>query len=92
MTIVDWPAIITDIAHLLGDEEPGRPTMRTPLGTRGLADKLQRARSTIRGWRDGAEPSHSDGEMLLDRWCSLTGKAHAFAPRTKRQLSAADLK
>jgi hypothetical protein len=59
-----------------------------PLGTRALSAKLGIHRETIRRWMDGAQPYHADGEMLLDRWSALTGKARHFAPRTRLSLSA----
>jgi hypothetical protein len=91
MTSVDWPSILSDLAHLLGEPYPGGGAGRTPLGTRALAVKLGCHRETIRRWQDGAEPGHTDGEQLLERWSAMTGKAHAFAPRVKRPVSVSKL-
>ena len=53
-----------------------------------LAEALKIPRGTLRGWMDGSEPRHTDGEALLDRWCRMTGKARIFAPTERRSLSA----
>lgn len=76
---IDWPRLLDDLACLLGDELPGT-TARDPAPLGTLAAFLAVPRSTLRGWLEGAEPRHNDGEALLMRWCSLTGKARAFAP------------
>ena len=86
---IDWPTLLGDIAYRLGDDVPGHPGDRVACGERHLADHLQMPRSTIRGWIDGSEPKHGDGEYLLDRWCRLTGKHRQFAPCCRRSLSAA---
>lgn len=88
---IDWPRLLGDIAHLLGE-----PTIdgrgRIPAGTRTLADYLRVSRSTLLRWQDGSEPRHSDGEALLVVWCRLTGKSVAFAPRERAVLSAAKVR
>lgn len=33
-----------------------------------LADELMVARTTLIGWRQGAEPPHSGGDRLLTLW------------------------
>lgn len=86
---VDWPALLGELAWLLGDAVPGAEHTRTPLGTRLLADHLEVKRTTLRGWLEGSEPRHSDGEMLIGHWCLLTGKGQTFVPRMRAQLSAA---
>ena len=85
---IDWPALLGDIAHLLGEPLPGTD-QRTPAGTRALADYLRVNRETLRRWLEGSEPRHSDGEVLLIAWCRLSGKVAAFAPRHRQMLSAA---
>ena len=76
---VDWPRLLGDLAYLLGDELPGTTAREpAPLGT--LAEFLAVPRSTLRGWLDGAEPRHNDGEALLLLWAGLAGKAPVFAP------------
>lgn len=87
-TTIDWPALLADVAYLLGEPEVG--TMRrTPCGTRDLAKHLGIPRMTVVGWIDGSRPRWDEGELLLSRWSALTGKAREYAPRTKVVYSAA---
>jgi hypothetical protein len=79
-TRVNWQQLLEELAWLLGEPVPAQPEQRDPLSTSQLADALGQARGTLRGWIDGSEPKHADGERLLDRWCTLTGKAREFAP------------
>jgi transcriptional regulator with XRE-family HTH domain len=87
MQRVDWPMVLGDLAHVLGE-----PTIdgrgRVPCTQEQLAKALDVARGTLRGWLDGSEPKHADGEALLLRWCQLTGKDRGFAPKERRSLSA----
>jgi hypothetical protein len=53
MTRIDWPIVLGEIAYLLGDLDPLNPERRVPCGERALADRLDTARSTLRGWLDG---------------------------------------
>lgn len=85
---VDWPALLDEIAHVLGEPDADNPDARQPCSTAALARELGVARMTLMGWIDGSEPKHSDGERLLMRWCELTGKARVFAPTERRPLSA----
>ena len=85
-TRIDWPQLLADLAHMLGDDDPlGR---RMPLNHYGLANALSVPRGTLRGWLDGSEPKHSDGERLVDRWRVLSGKPAEFAPRERKGLTA----
>lgn len=87
---IDWPRVLDDLSHLLGEGAFAFPHARQPLTSRQLATELQIARSTLVGWTQGSEPKHSDGEALLDRWCTLSGKARHHAPLERRSLKAAD--
>lgn len=89
MTPIDWPKLLEEVALCLGDPDPQLAGQRVPCSTLQLADQLAVARGTLRGWLDGSEPKHADGEQLLARWCALTGKDRIFAPRQTRPLSAA---
>jgi hypothetical protein len=91
-TTIDWPAVLTELAYILGDTDESHPDSRVPCGTRVLAQHLGVHRESIRRWHDGSEPGHADGEMLLTRWQLLTGKAREFAPRTRLVLSAARMR
>lgn len=84
---IAWPLLIEDVAYLLGDELQGTP-VRESASLQAVADRLRVPRGTLRGWLDGAEPKHVDGERLLAAWCSLSGKSREFAPRERRPLSA----
>lgn len=85
---IDWPRLLGDIAYMLGEPDPGNPDVRVPCSQERLASALGVARGTLRGWMDGSEPKHGDGERLLDRWVRLTGQARIFAPVDRRPLSA----
>ena len=89
---VDWARVLEDIAWQLGEPDFAFPQVRTPAGTRVVAKHLNVNRSTLLRWIDGSEPRHSDGEVLVLAWCSLTGKAAAFVPRTRPSLSAAQVR
>lgn len=89
MFAIDWSALLADIAHCLGEDDPLRSGQRIPCGTRVLASDLGYPRMTIQGWIDGSVPKHPDGEALIERWCVLTGKERIFAPRARQSLSAA---
>lgn len=85
---VDWPQVLDDIAYLLGEGGPD-DAQREPAGELTVARHLGFPRSTVRGWRDGSEPRHSDGEAVQLVWVRLTGKSLAFIPRARRPESAA---
>jgi hypothetical protein len=82
----DWPRVLGDLAFLLGDVQEGT-THREPASIGTLAAFLEVPRSTVRGWTEGSEPRHNDGEALLMVWSGLTGKASAFAPLAPRRDS-----
>lgn len=86
---IDWSRVLEDIAWQLGEADLAFPHVRRPAGTRAMAAALHINRSTLLRWVDGAEPRHSDGEMLLAHWCRMTGKSLTFAPRCRASLSAA---
>lgn len=93
---IDWPRLLDDIAYLIGEPIHEGSSVRTPVGSRALADYLGPwvrpdeglNRGTLRGWLEGAEPRHSDGECLIAVWCRLCGKSEESAPITVRSLSA----
>lgn len=87
-SVIDWPQIIADMQHLLGDDLPGSVPERVPLGTRAMADDLNVSRDLVRNWLAGVVPKHPEGEQLIARWMSLTGKARVFLPMTRAVLSA----
>lgn len=87
---IDWPRLLEDLAHLLGEPDASNPDVRVPCSQQRLANSLAVPKSTLYGWIEGSEPKHADGERLLVRWCALTGQARTFAPiAQQRSLSAA---
>ena len=86
---IDWPALLSDIAYLLGDYAPDDASQRIPCGERPLARYLGVSRGTLRHWVSGGTPRYDDGCMMLERWCALSNKSDMFAPRHQRMLSAA---
>ena len=86
---IDWPKVLDDIAYLLGDPLQANPILREAVSERELAQHLHVARSTIRGWVEGSEPRHADGEVLIAHWCRLTGKARTFIHIDRFVYSAA---
>jgi hypothetical protein len=88
MLHIDWPRLLSDLAYLLGEAAPNGIGPRVPCNIQALADHLSVPRGTLRGWIDGSEPKHADGEQLLDRWRVLTGKPREFAPLERRSFSA----
>lgn len=53
---------------------------RAGYSTREFAHAIGVPRSTITGWKAGAEPRHSDGERLLRLWCHAVGKSRERVP------------
>lgn len=45
-----------------------------------VAARLNIPQSTLRGWKDGSEPAHGNGERLVRLWCEITGKPREAAP------------
>lgn len=73
---VCWPAVLADLCG-------------GTLAVHAVARKLDVPRSTLRGWIDGAQPGHADGERVLAMWMRTTGKPRELIPTEKRPLSAA---
>ena len=89
----DWAEILGDIAWLLGEiTDPENPHIRVPVNAQALADWLKVPRKTMLGWKDGTEPRHPDGEMLIAQWCRLAGKGRDFAPKHYAVLPSSKFK
>ena len=73
---VCWPAVLADLCG-------GR------ISSHAIARSLDIPRSTLRGWLDGAQPGHADGERVLVLWMQITGKPRELIPTEGRPLSAA---
>lgn len=64
---VDWFRVIADLA-------------RKGVGRRTIARRIHVAQGTAQGWKQGAEPRHSDGERLIALWCETTGQPREALP------------
>lgn len=86
---IAWAKVLDDIAYMLGEARADNPLLREAVSERQLADTIEVARGTLRGWMDGSEPKHSDGERVIAHWCRLTGKARTFIHVDRWVYSAA---
>lgn len=64
---VDWFRVIADLN-------------RCGVSTAEVARRLGIGRSTVIGWRAGAEPGYGDGDRLLALWSDTTGLARDTPP------------
>lgn len=89
----DWEKLLDDIAWLLGEApDAENPYVRNPITAQALATWLKVPRKTMIGWRDGTQPKHADGEMLIAQWCRLAGKGREFAPKSYAVLPSSKVK
>lgn len=64
---IDWFQVIADLGRL------GVPSQM-------IADSVGVAKSTLLGWKQGAEPKHGDGERLIAFWCRVTERQREALP------------
>ncbi|HEY5850406.1 MAG TPA: hypothetical protein VIT62_06530 [Lysobacter sp.] len=64
---VHWFRVLSDLTH-------------QGFRSRSVARRLAVAKSTVLGWKAGAEPRHSDGERLIALWCEKTGREKSSVP------------
>lgn len=64
---IDWFQVISDL---------GRRGFPSQL----IADSIGVAKSTLLGWKQGAEPKHGDGEKLIAFWCRVTERQREALP------------
>lgn len=64
---VDWFKVITCV-------------VRNGYSLGSIAARLQVPKSTLIGWKQGAEPRYSEGEVLLAFWCQVAGLERAKVP------------
>lgn len=64
---VDWFRVITDITI-------------TGVTLYELASEVGVSKSTVHGWKSGAEPKHGDGESLVAFWCRITNRGRDRLP------------
>lgn len=56
---VDWFMIIVDLKSF-------------GISLYDIEDKTKIPKSTLYGYKDGSEPRHDDGELLISLWCEIT--------------------
>ena len=64
----DWFKVICDLS-------------KSELTLQAMADIIKVPKPTIVGWKQGAEPKHSDGERLIKLWCNVTGGNREDLPK-----------
>ncbi len=64
---IDWFQVINDL---------GRRGFPSQL----IADSIGVAKSTLLGWKQGAEPKHGDGERLIAFWCRVMERQREALP------------
>lgn len=64
---IDWFQVINEIS-------------RAGLPMQSIAESIGVARTTLIGWKQGAEPRHSEGDRLLTFWTKVTGHDRATVP------------
>ena len=57
---------------------------RCGIGSSDLAVMVGVPRSTLLGWKQGAEPSYKNGEKVIAAWERITGKNQAEIPRVSK--------
>lgn len=65
---IDWFRVLDDLRR------HGLPNAQ-------VAKRIGVPTTTLLGWKQGAEPKHTDGELLLDLWVGITGSNRHQAPR-----------
>lgn len=64
---IDWFQVITDLG-------------RHGYSAKAISDHLKIPKSTLLGWKQGAEPRYREGRRLVAFWCEITGKTQARLP------------
>lgn len=65
---IDWFRVLADL------QRHGVPVSQASAATRI-------PKSTLLGWRQGAEPKYADGEKLLALWCGICQREVSDVPR-----------
>lgn len=68
---IDWFRVLSDLG-------------RGGVPVSSAAQAIGVPKSTVLGWKQGAEPKFSDGEKLLALWCWITGRTADDAPTLGR--------
>lgn len=64
---IDWFRVITMV-------------LRSGYSIQSAADSIDVARTTLIGWKQGAEPRYSEGERLVLLWCEVTALDRSALP------------
>lgn len=64
---IDWFRVITEV-------------LRGGHSIQSAADAIDVARTTLIGWKQGAEPRYSEGERLVLLWCQISGESRDKLP------------
>lgn len=64
---VDWFTVITGLS-------------RIGYSPQSVADAIGVARTTLLGWKQGAEPRYTEGERLVSFWFQITGSERTKLP------------
>lgn len=64
---IDWFRVITEV-------------LRCGHSIQSTADAIDVARTTLIGWKQGAEPRYSEGERLVLLWCKISGESRDKVP------------
>ena len=64
---VDWFKVITNLS-------------RAGYSPHTVSDAIGVARTTLIGWKQGAEPRYTEGERLVSFWCQVTGRDRKSLP------------
>lgn len=64
---LDWFQVISDLS-------------RHGYSSKAIADRIEVPKSTLLGWKQGAEPRYSEGRRLIEFWCDITGKPETSLP------------
>jgi transposase-like protein len=64
---IDWFAVFCDLN-------------RRGISVQGVAEEIGVPKSTLLGWKQGAEPKHGDGERLICFWCRVMERQREALP------------
>lgn len=64
---IDWFQVFVDLGRL-------------GFSAQGVAEAIRVPKSTLLGWKQGAEPKHGDGEKLIAFWCQASGNDRGSLP------------
>ena len=64
---IDWFAVFCDLN-------------RRGISVQGVAEEIGVPKSTLLGWKQGAEPKHGDGERLIGFWCRVMERQREALP------------